>query len=284
MSLKWAPALLVAALAAPVLAHPGSGIVVSSTGDVYFLDTGAGVWKVDAKGALTKVEAPRFHWMTLDAEGGLKNIQLPSGSSGEVTRVASVPGLMVASDFPLAVGKDGSLYYPRRAGSDRVDIVRLPASGPSSVLATLPVPYVNGMTAAPDGSLYVTEHRAIRKIDAQGKVTTVAASVAPPGCVSIPGNEPNDPLLRGLAVDASGTVYVAASGCGSVLKIAPDGKVTKVLQLESPWSPTAVALSGGDLYVEEYLHTPDEDRRQWLPRVRKIAADGKATVIATVSR
>ena len=249
MFLKWAPALLVAALAAPVLAHPGSGIVVSSTGDVYFLDTGAGVWKVDAKGALTKVEAPRFHWMTLDAEGGLKNIQLPSGSSGEVTRVASVPGLMVASDFPLAVGKDGSLYYPRRAGSDRVDIVRLPASGPSSVLATLPVPYVNGMTAAPDGSLYVTEHKAIRKIDAQGKVTTVAAS-----------------------------------GCGSVLKIAPDGKVTKVLQLESPWSPTAVALSGGDLYVEEYLHTPDEDRRQWLPRVRKIAADGKATVIATVSR
>jgi hypothetical protein len=57
-----------------------------------------------------------------------------------------------------------------------------------------------------------------------------------------------------------------------------------LLQLESPWSPTAVALHGGDLYVLEYLHTAIEDRRQWLPRVRRISPDGRTVIIATVSR
>ncbi len=52
----------------------------------------------------------------------------------------------------------------------------------------------------------------------------------------------------------------------------------------SPWSPTAVAVSGNDLYVLEYLHTAEESRRAWLPRARKIAADGTATIIATIDR
>jgi hypothetical protein len=69
-----------------------------------------------------------------------------------------------------------------------------------------------------------------------------------------------------------------------VLKVTPGGKVTTVIQLQSPWSPTAVALSGSDLYVLEYLHTVVESRREWLPRVRKVSSDGTATIIATVDR
>jgi hypothetical protein len=57
-----------------------------------------------------------------------------------------------------------------------------------------------------------------------------------------------------------------------------------VLQLESPWSPTAVALFHGEIYVLEYLHTAAEDRLQWLPRVRRISPDGRAVVIASITR
>ena len=71
---------------------------------------------------------------------------------------------------------------------------------------------------------------------------------------------------------------------GKVLKIASDGKATTVLRSTSPWSPTGVALSGKDLYVLEYLHTPGEDRRQWIPRVRKVASDGSVTTVATIDR
>lgn len=133
--------------------------------------------------------------------------------------------------------------------------------------------------------MYYTENSAIRRITAQGRVSTVATIPALVGSSSIPGiSADGRPFLRGLAVDARGAVYVAASGCGRVLRITPDGKVTTVIQLQSPWSPTAVALSGSDLYVLEYLHTAVESRREWLPRVRKIASDGTATIIATIDR
>ena len=50
-------------------AHPGSGIVVDKFGQVYFTDTGKGVWKIDKQGKLTYMPAQKFHWMTIDAIG-----------------------------------------------------------------------------------------------------------------------------------------------------------------------------------------------------------------------
>jgi len=37
--------------------HPGSGIVIDKYGQIYFTDTGKGVWKIDVKGHLTYVPA-----------------------------------------------------------------------------------------------------------------------------------------------------------------------------------------------------------------------------------
>jgi hypothetical protein len=95
-------------------------------------------------------------------------------------------------------------------------------------------------------------------------------------------------MLRGLAADGHGTIYVAASGCGSLLKVSASGQVTTVHQLQSPWTPTAVALFKDNIYVLEYLQTAasmqPEDRSAWLPRVRKITADGRSTIIASIDR
>jgi hypothetical protein len=95
-------------------------------------------------------------------------------------------------------------------------------------------------------------------------------------------------MLRGLAADSHGTIYVAASGCGSVLKVNARGQVTILHQLQSPWTPTAVALFRSDVYVLEYLQTAasmePEDRRAWLPRVRRITADGHSSIIASIDR
>jgi sugar lactone lactonase YvrE len=92
------------------------------------------------------------------------------------------------------------------------------------------------------------------------------------------------PYLRGLDVDAQGTIYVAASGCGRVLKVTPQGQVSTVTQLQSPWSPTGVAVSGSDLYVLEYLHTASDNRREWLPRIRKILPNGKISIVGSILR
>ena len=275
----------VALLATPVGAHPASGIVADRQGNVYFLDTGSGVYKLDTHGALTRVPGSAFHWMTIDPDNRFAKTPMPSGSGWQIDRAGAGPTILLASDFPIAIGTDGNLYYPSPAGKGAVEIRRLTPAGQTSVLQRLPLGWLNGLAAGPDGSLYVTEDKAIRKIDKEGRATTVVELVKSDNCVSIPGNgAENGPFLRGLDVDAHGSVVVAAAGCGSVLRVAADGKITSLLQLQSPWSPTAVVAVGRDVYVLEYLHSATEDRRLWLPRIRKITPDGMTAIVATVKR
>jgi hypothetical protein len=62
------------------------------------------------------------------------------------------------------------------------------------------------------------------------------------------------------------------------VKITPDGKVETVLNSEQPWSPAGVAVRGKDVFVLEYTHT--DKAKDLAPRVRKLGADGKVTILA----
>ena len=84
-------------------------------------------------------------------------------------------------------------------------------------------------------------------------------------------------------MDSHGVVYVAATGCRCVVKVTPDGQVSTVLKAQRPWSPTGVAVRGGDVYVLEYTNPNSADRADWLPRVRKLDRDGKVTTLVTIS-
>lgn len=276
-------------LSTPLFAHPGSGIAVDRLGQVYFLDTGSGLWRIDRQGSLTWLSKTLFHWLAIDANSRFASSPLPKGALGEIQTVGTNPALLLSSDYPIAMGHDGNLYYQSgQPGS--LKIVRMTPSGSTSVLATLPatvkgkpLPHLNGITAGRDGSLYYTEDTAIRRISAQGRISTVAKVRALAGGPSIPATNQH-PYLRGLAVDARGVMYVADTGVARVLKITPTGKITTLLQLQGPWSPTAVALFGSDVYVLEFLLTAEDNRQAWLPRVRKLASDGNETVIATVDQ
>src|SRR6266550_1578626 len=280
---------VVCLLAGTLMAHPGSGIAVDRLGQVYFLDTGSGLWKIDTRGRLTKLSGLLNHWLAIDANNGFASTPLPTGALGEISRVGHSPTLLLSTDYPIAIGQDGNFYYPSgRAGSLRM--MRMTPSGVTSVFATLPatvngqpLPHIGGIIAGPDGSLYYTENTAIKRITPQGRIGTAVTVQAPASAPSIPATDQH-PYLRGLAVDARGVMYVADTGDARILKITPEGKVTTLVQTESPWSPTAVALYGSDVYVLEFLHTTRDVRRDWLPRVRKITADGKSIIVATVDQ
>jgi sugar lactone lactonase YvrE len=291
---RWISVLVLAAglLAAPALAHPGSGIVVDRQGQVYFVDMVSGVWKLDPRGALAQIPGPAFHWMALDAGDRFATARLPSGTNGDFARLGSKPTLILASDFPIAVGRDGNLYYPSHARGRPVRIFRYTPSGESSTVATLPATtargpllYLNGIAAGPDGSVYSTENDTIRRVGGDGQLSTIVENIASLACGSAPKKRAkDDPMLQGLDIAADGTIYVAATGCRSVLKVTPDGHVTILPQVPDAWAPTGVALSGDDLYVLEFQNADTEDRRKMLPRVRKIAADGTTKIVATVTR
>ena len=253
---------LVAMLAAATaFAHPGSGIAVYD-GKVYFVDTGGGVFAIDANRRVARVPGPAFHWFAVDPRGQFRNVRIPGGD------LAPAGPLLMSSDVPVVVGTDGVFYYAR---GNRLMAVR--ADGTESVRATLPrVEWANDLAPGPNGSIYYTEDAAVRKVDARGRITTIAERVTVPRCISIPGN--TKPYLRGLAVAPDGTVYVAAAGCGALLKIDTRGRVAPLLRTATPWAATAVAVANGEVYVLEYLHTEGDDRSKWFPRVRKITRTG----------
>src|ERR1051325_4587831 len=163
------------------VAHPGSGIVIDKEGQVFFTDTGQGVWKIDRQGNLTLLPASLFHWMAIDEDGYFAASQKNFGEWFErVTAQGSKPALIMSSDFPLTVNRDGNLYYAdTRPRSAR--IVRRTPDGKESVLAADEAfTGIAGIAAGPDGSLYITDAvrpdaNAIRKITTDGKVSQFAS-------------------------------------------------------------------------------------------------------------
>ena len=155
--------LLAAVLAvSSAFAHPGSGIVVDPAGQVFFVDTGLGVWKVDLRGRMVRHRGEAFHWMTIDRRGRFEQRHMPRGTGGELPIVGADPTLILSSDFPVAIGSDGAFYYPQPEGADRVRMMRVAPSGSPEVFGTLPpamevgpdgkarsVPWIHGLAAGP---------------------------------------------------------------------------------------------------------------------------------------
>ena len=272
-------------------AHPGSGIVLDKEGNIYFTDTGKGIWKIDKQGKLTFLPSSRFHWLTIDAIGSFAGSQKNFGEYFEkVTPGSNKPVLIMCSDFPLVVNKDGNIYYAlTRPGSARI-MKRTPGGNETVFASNKIFEFISGIAAGTDGSLYITESsnanaNTIRKITVDGTVSSLATFVGKAG-TDLP-LETLPSYCRGLAVDSTGTIYVAATGSRRVLRISPQGQVTTILQSSGPWTPTGVAVSNGEVYVLEWHDVPLEKlevREAWIPRVRKIGTDGKVITLATISR
>jgi hypothetical protein len=90
--------------------------------------------------------------------------------------------------------------------------------------------------------------------------------------------------LTPIASAENGEVYVAMTGNRCVMKITAGGDSSIAYKIEKPWSPTGVALFGGDVYVLEYDEDTPVLHGDWPPRVKKIAPDGSVTTIAAISR
>ena len=232
---------LFAILVPIALAHPGSAIAVNQDGRVYFVDTGGGVFSIVRKGQVVRHDGPAFHWFALDSTGQFRTTSWPTIPDGELRAVGVNPTIILSSDVPVTIA-EGGFYFPEGRGDGRIQIVGVAPSGKRSVRAVLPpvrrhgelITWLNGLAPGPSGSLYYTEDRAVRTIDSRGRVTTLADVATVPGCSEVPGTEADVPYLRGLAVAADGTAYVAASGCGAVLKISPRGAVTLILSASPP--------------------------------------------------
>jgi hypothetical protein len=277
------------ALALNAWSHPGSGIVVDSQGRVFFQDSAARtIWKIDAAGKLSAYhDKLGGHWMALDTNGWFarSNLKLVE----RITPPGVSPALLVADGgAPVAINGDGYLYYGLNVsagGKASVGMLRISPDGKQEQFApdlakAIEKLGITGLASGPDQTIYAACLTGVIKVRTNGTFTTVANPVVIKDC----DRDAPTVFLRGLGVDAQGTVYAAACGCRCVVKISTDGQIETVLKAERPWSPTGVATRDGDVYVLEYTNANGHLSDGWQPRVRQLGRDGKTTTLVTISQ
>ena len=290
----WGIVAAVGMLCSPwsLLAHPSSGIVVNANGEVFFVHSARGVAKIERDGKLTYVhQSTGGHWLCLDPEGHFSKTQ--PRHFIRITPDGARPAIIFADGgAPIAVGRDGNFYYG--SGGDKNEpgaetVSRLTRDGSVTAFAPKVKPElarqragVTGLAAGGDGALYVASAVSILKVDMDGSTKTV---VERPSLKDCDANPPPDglPGFQGMDVTKEGTIYAAATGCRTVIKISPDGEVQTVLKSEAPWSPTAVAVHRDELYVLEWTNPNEGADAGWRPRVRKVDKSGAVTTLVTVT-
>lgn len=271
------------------VAQPPTGIVATRQGEVYFTDPGAGIWKVDPTGKLSLLDSKEYRSLALDTEGTFSHASQEAYAL--LTPPDAVPALLAGDKAPVTVAQDGHVYYANSTSSGHLEVVRLRPNGQVLVIADIAgnrkdkkQPLVNGIAAGPGNVIYLSEDHTVRQVTPRGEVSVIAGPLNNPECDSLPGlKKGQSPYLTGLAADSNGAVYAAATGCRSVFKIAPDGKISTIHKTPAPWTPAGVAIAGGNIYVLEYAYTSANKPRDWIPRVEKLTSVS-VSVVATVKR
>jgi DNA-binding beta-propeller fold protein YncE len=286
-------------IAQPSWAHPASGIVVDAQGNVYFVYSNVGVLRINPGGSLSYAYHSRGgHWLALDAAGVFSRARLPEYE--RITPDGAIPALIFASGgAPLVVGADGYLYYGSNGSAEEsfptgaLTVARLSPQGQRESFSPLLKQKlaelkdgITGIAAGPGGSIYVATWNGIVVLNADGSIARIVNPLRVSDCDVDPADHnpanASSPLFRGLGVDSEGNAFVAATSCHRVVEITPQGRVSSILKSERPWSPTGVAVSGGEIYVLEYTNANGPKTEGWVPRVRKRAPDGTWTTLGPV--
>jgi len=276
-------------------AHPGSGIVVDSQGNVFVGDINRGLLKFSPDGAVSVVLREAGHWLAVD--GAKRYTQMDFQKSEHWPRWfkhRNPPGseLALISDggSPLVIHRDGNLYFvcnDEKMIPGGLQIARLSPDGKLGLVAPSLKAHgdelggIKGLTSGPGDALYAVTPGAVLKVKVDGTFSIVKQSIVSPDCDRyLPPNTPaaHEPFLTGITVSRSGDIYLAATGCRSVLKLTPDGEILTFLKAEAPWSPTGLALHGEELYVAEWTNAQSE-QHDYRPRVRKVGRNGMVTTV-----
>jgi hypothetical protein len=299
---------LCALMAGKAQAHPATGIVVDSKGQVYFSDLES-IWKLATDGKLSVfrpgVSGRHVHELAIDEQDNIYGADISYVSEKWVSDVwrmtpeGKLTFLLEPTNNPprgmsLWRDREGNMYFVDQNNHTKTQTLLLRRTSNGNVTTLAGGAYghldgkgtaarfssVGGMAFGSDGSLYLSDGGSVRKVTMDGTVSTVAKDLD----VRTSGDQPSlfggsHGSLTGLSVDSNGGVYVADAGNRRLLKINPGGKVDIVFRSEPPFFPNGVvAVPGGDVYILEFgLTLPSS----WSgPRVRKITTDGKNTIVA----
>jgi len=273
-----------------------TALAVDALGDLAVADAQNGVVRRVTPAGLVTTQAGTYqvlpsavYGLAVDAAGvvyvpGADNTLLKITPAGAVNALAGVSGQAGTADglgpaalfgLPGGVALDGSgnLFVTDTASSTIRKVT--PGGVVTTVYGSAARGSANGagrnasfngptaIVADAAGNLYVadTGNATVRKISPAGQVTTLAGSPGVAGFADGTGGAARFSRPSGLAVDATGTVFVADSGNAAIRAIAASGAVTTVgLTLSGTGAsgkglfpyPLGIAVDGqGNLYVTD---------------------------------
>lgn len=274
---------------APASAHPPWGIVVSSTGTVYFSDLET-VWKIDRDGKLSVFRASvggrHVHELAIDDQDNLYGPDYVYYAQTEKYFLGvwkmTPDGRETKLQEPIDSFMSGVSIWRDRAGNmyaveqnnhtrERTLLLRRSPNGAVSTLAGGPYGQSDGkgiaarlgsisaMIFAPDGNIYLTDTASVRRVSLDGTVTTLAKNLGARTSEDKPtlfGG--TDTMVMGLTVDYTGNLYVADAGNRRLLKIGKDGVAAVVYRVDPPFFPTGVfaTRAGRSTYSSSALLRP----------------------------
>jgi uncharacterized protein (TIGR03437 family) len=283
-SLCWAQGYTITTVAGSASLFSPGGVAVDLVGNLYIADKSAGlIWKVSTNG-------------TISIGAGTLGFHGYSGDGGPATSAE------LNSPTGVAVDTAGNLYVADSIRIRKIDIHGTittiagggSLSGPSADggPATSASLLLNGVAVDGSGNLYFSDGAftsLIRKVSSKGIITTVAGGGLPPNLGDGgPAKSGSLGAPNGVAVDASGNLFIADTLDNRVRKVTTNGIITTVAGSNSGSysgdggpanqaglnQPNGVAVdSTGNLYITD---SGDHVIRMVTPRgtITTIAGNG----------
>ena len=220
------------------------GIAVDASGNIYVADTyNDTIRKVTSDGVVSTLAGTAGTSGSADGTGATASFDEPQGiavdASGNVyvttynNTIRKVTPEGVATTLAGTVGKSGHADGTGTAASFN---------------------WPQGIAIDASGNLYVadSDNCTIRKVTSEGAVTTLAGTAGTYGYADGTGTAALFDWPEGIAVDASGNIYVADNGNSLIRKITPAGVVTTIIG--APGNATAsTGLLPASIYAPQYV-------------------------------
>lgn len=252
-----------------------AGIAVNASGQLFVSDrANHTIRRIDPDGRVSTLAGLAQRAEPLDGVGGNAGFGMPTGI------VAAADGAVYVADM------DGNAV--RRVTADGTTSTWAGALGmlntADGVGANARMGWVTGLARGADGTLYVSDvyFHTIRKITRDGTVSTWAGSSF--GFDDGLGARAKFAMPYGLAVDASGSVYVADTHGHTVRKITPDGMVSTLAGM--PNFPGAADGTGTEARFNQPMDVAvDADGNVLVAdeqnhAIRRITPNGVVTTLA----
>lgn len=263
------------------MAHPGIGLVEDSKGNVFYTDLSR-VWMISADGKKSiAVNNVHTHELYLDDNDNLYGEHLwyngeqantwghyawKYTNDGKFQKVIpDTDGFL--TDYSFVRDHFGRMYWTDRSLKCQ-HLVRKNKDNTKTVLGDKCLEDVRWMTSTDDGMIYLVDKQDLKKMDTQGKVTTLAKSIPQRKLSQAALSEQH--FLGAVTLDNDDNIYVADFSGRVVNRIDRDGTKTVVFETSVPWSPMALVVARNGNYLVLETSLTNEVRVERISEINKV--------------